>query len=259
MLSTPDVKQTSASQRQSSLEARSNQVMLKVQDLQVSYGAIRALKGISFDVLEGEVVTLIGANGAGKSTTLRSVFGLTDVRGGTIQFKGRNITGLRPHRVVTHGLALVPQERSIFPTLTVLENLEMGGYTMQRDVVRERAEKVFQRFPRLRERHRQKAGTLSGGERQMLAIGRGLMTDPDLLMLGEPSLGLAPMIVEAVFEQIQLIHASGTTVFLVEQNARRALSIADHAYLLELGRIRHQGNGQELLDDPEVQRAYLGG
>jgi branched-chain amino acid transport system ATP-binding protein len=240
-------------------DSRAGDVVLEICNLVAGYGRTEVLHGISMAVRAGEIVTMVGANGAGKSTTLRSIFGLTDVRGGTIQFKGRSITGLRPHRVVTHGLALVPQERSIFPTLTVLENLEMGGYTMHRDVVHERAEKVFQRFPRLRERHQQKAGTLSGGERQMLAIGRGLMTDPDLLMLDEPSLGLAPMIVEAVFEQIQLIHASGTTVFLVEQNARRALSIADRAYLLELGRIRHQGSGQELLDDPEVQRAYLGG
>jgi len=240
-------------------DSRTGDVVLEICNLVAGYGRTEVLHGISMAVRAGEIVTMVGANGAGKSTTLRSIFGLTDVRGGTIQFKGRDITGLRPHQVVTHGLALVPQERSIFPTLTVLENLEMGGYTMHRDVVRERAEKVFQRFPRLRERHQQKAGTLSGGERQMLAIGRGLMTDPHLLMLDEPSLGLAPMIVEAVFEQIQLIHASGTTVFLVEQNARRALSIADRAYLLELGRIRHQGSGLELLDDPEVQRAYLGG
>ncbi len=232
--------------------------ILEISRLVAGYGKSEVLHGINMTVRAGEIVTMVGANGAGKSTTLRSIFGLTDVRSGAITFNGRNITGLRPHRVVTRGLALVPQERSIFPTLTVQENLEMGGYTMGRGALQERTEKVFQRFPRLRERHRQKAGTLSGGERQMLAIGRGLMTDPALLMLDEPSLGLAPKIVEAVFEQILLIHQGGTTVFLVEQNARRALSIAHRAYVLELGQVRHQGSGRELLDDPEVQRAYLG-
>jgi branched-chain amino acid transport system ATP-binding protein len=231
---------------------------LEISSLSAGYGKSEVLHGISMAVGTGEVVTMVGANGAGKSTTLRSVFGLTDIRGGAITFNGQNIVGLRPHNIVTLGLALVPQERSIFPSLTVLENLEMGGYTMDHHRLGERTERVFGQFPRLRERHRQKAGTLSGGERQMLAIGRGLMTDPDLLMLDEPSLGLAPKIVEAVFEQIQLIHQSGTTIFLVEQNARRALSIADRAYVLELGHIRHQGSGRELLDDAEVQRAYLG-
>jgi len=180
------------------------------------------------------------------------------VRAGTILFKGQPLVGLPPHRIVTLGLALVPQERNVFPSLTVQDNLEMGGFTVDRETLQARTEQVFQRFPRLRERYRQKAGTLSGGERQMLAIGRGLMTSPDLLMLDEPSLGLAPKVVDVVFEQIQLIHASGTTVLLVEQNARRALSIADRAYVMELGQVRHQGSGRELLDDPEVQRAYLG-
>lgn len=240
-------------------DAQSGHVILDISDLAAGYGKSEVLHGVNMQVGAGEIVTMVGANGAGKSTTLRSIFGLTDVRAGAIRFKGQNIVGLRPHRVVTLGLALVPQERSTFPSLTVQENLEIGGYTMERDTLRERTEQIFERFPRLRERHRQKAGTLSGGERQMLAIGRGLMTDPDVLMLDEPSLGLAPKVVEAVFEQIQLIHASGTTVFLVEQNARRALSIAQRAYVLELGRIRHQGSGQQLLDDPEVQRAYLGG
>lgn len=239
--------------------AKPDNIILEINDLFAGYGKSEVLHGVSMEVGAGEIVTLVGANGAGKSTTLRSIFGLTDVRSGTIKFKGQGITGLRPHRVVTLGLALVPQERNVFPSLTVQENLEMGGYTMNGDKLQERTERVFERFPRLRERHRQKAGTLSGGERQMLAIGRGLMTAPELLMLDEPSLGLAPKIVEAVFEQIQLIHESGTTVFLVEQNARRALSIANRAYVLELGRIRHQGSGQELLNDPEVQRAYLGG
>jgi branched-chain amino acid transport system ATP-binding protein len=233
--------------------------VLEIRDLTAGYGKSEVLHGVSMEVAPGEIVTMVGANGAGKSTTLRSIFGLTDVRHGAIRFKGQDIVGLRPHHVVTLGLALVPQERGVFPSLTVYENLEMGGYTLRGDKLREHIEKVFVRFPHLKERLQQKAGTLSGGERQMLAIGRGLMTDPELLMLDEPSLGLAPKIVEAVFEQIQLIHESGTTIFLVEQNARRALSIADRAYVLELGQIRYHGGGQELLDDPEVQRAYLGG
>jgi branched-chain amino acid transport system ATP-binding protein len=233
--------------------------ILEFRDLVAGYGKSQVLHGVSMDVRAGEVVTMVGANGAGKSTVLRSIFGLTDVRSGVVRFKGQDITGARPHQVVAMGLAFVPQERSIFPSLTVYENLEMGGYTTSSDKVLENVEKVFQHFPWLKERYQQKAGTLSGGERQMLAIARGLMTEPELLMLDEPSLGLAPKIVETVFEQIQLIHESGTTIFLVEQNARRALSIADRAYVLELGQIRHQGTGQELLSDPEVQRAYLGG
>lgn len=234
-------------------------VILEFRDLEAGYGKSQVLYGVSMEVRAGEVVTMVGANGAGKSTLLRSIFGLTDIRSGVVRFKGQDITGARPHHLVALGLAFVPQERSIFPSLTVYENLEMGGYTMSGDKVLENIEKVFNRFPLLEERYQQKAGTLSGGERQMLAIARGLMTEPELLMLDEPSLGLAPKIVEAVFEQIQLIHESGTTIFLVEQNARRALSIADRAYVLELGQIRHQGTGQELLNDPEVQRAYLGG
>jgi branched-chain amino acid transport system ATP-binding protein len=234
-------------------------IVLQISQLVAGYAKSEVLHGVSMQVGAGEIVTMVGANGAGKSTTLRSIFGLTDIRGGAIKFNGRNLIGMQPHRIVSLGLSLVPQERSVFPSLSVQENLEVGGYTMKRDKVRERVERIFERFPRLRERHRQKAGTLSGGERQMLAIGRGLMTDPTLLMLDEPSLGLAPKVVEVVFEQIQLIHESGTTVFLVEQNARRALSIADRAYVLELGQIRYQGSGQELLNDVEVQRAYLGG
>lgn len=233
--------------------------ILEIRDLTAGYGQSEVLHGVSMEVGAGEIVTMVGANGAGKSTSLRSVFGLTDIREGTVRFRGQDITGLRSHHLVAFGLALVPQERSIFPSLTVYENLEMGGFTLRGEEVRVHIEKVFTRFPRLKERFRQKAGTLSGGERQMLAIGRGLMTDPELLMLDEPSLGLAPKIVEAVFEQIQLIHESGTTIFLVEQNARRALSIADRAYVLELGKIRYHGGGQELLGDPQVQAAYLGG
>ncbi len=232
--------------------------ILEIRNLVAGYGKSEVLLGVSMEIRAGEIVTLVGANGAGKSTTLRSIFGLTDIRSGAVKFKGRDITGLRSYHAVGLGLAFVPQERSVFPSLSVYENLEMGGYTLSRQKVQENIEKVFTRFPRLRERRGQQAGTLSGGERQMLAVGRGLMTDPELLMLDEPSLGLAPKIVEVVFEQIQLIHASGTTVFLVEQNARRALSIAHRAYVLELGRVRHQGTGEELLNNREVQRAYLG-
>jgi branched-chain amino acid transport system ATP-binding protein len=233
--------------------------MLESRDLVAGYGKSQVLHRVSMEVRAGEIVTMVGANGAGKSTVLRSIFGLTDIRSGVVRFKGQDITGARPHHIVAMGLAFVPQERSIFPSLTVYENLEMGGYTMSGDKVLENIQKVFQHFPRLKERYQQKAGTLSGGERQMLGIARGLMIEPELLMLDEPSLGLAPKIVETVFEQIELIHESGTTIFLVEQNARRALSIADRAYVLELGQIRHQGTGQELLSDPGVQRAYLGG
>lgn len=232
---------------------------LEVRNLSAGYGKSEVLHGVSMEIAAGEIVTMVGANGAGKTTSLRSVFGLTDIRRGSVRFKGQEITGLRPHHLVTRGLALVPQERSIFPSLTVCENLEMGGFALRGDALQRNIEKVYGRFPRLKERFRQKAGTLSGGERQMLAIARGLMTDPELLMLDEPSLGLAPMIVEALFEQIQLIHDGGTTIFLVEQNARRALSIADRAYVLELGKIRYHGGGKELLEDPQVQRAYLGG
>ncbi len=233
--------------------------ILEVSNLAAGYGKSEVLHGVSMEIAVGEIVTMVGANGAGKTTSLRSVFGLTDVRRGSVRFKGQVITGVRPHHLVTLGLALVPQERSVFPSLTVCENLEMGGFDLSGDALQENIEKVCGRFPRLKERFRQRAGTLSGGERQMLAIARGLMTDPQLLMLDEPSLGLAPMIVDAVFEQIQSIRESGTTIFLVEQNARRALSIADRAYVLELGKVRHHGGARELLEDPQVQRAYLGG
>ena len=233
--------------------------ILEVRSLLAGYGKSEVLHDVSMEVRAGEIVTMVGANGAGKSTTLRSILGLTDIRGGTVQFKGQDITGMRAHQIVPLGLAFVPQERSIFPSLTVYENLEMGGYIMPKEKVQGNIELAFERFPRLKERYQQQAGTLSGGERQMLAIARGMMTDPDLLMLDEPSLGLAPLIVADVFEQIQFIYELGTTVFLVEQNARRALSIADRAYVLELGHIRYEGTGQELLNDPDVQRAYLGG
>lgn len=237
-----------------------NEAVLTIRDLSTGYGASEVLHQVDLDVRRGEIVTMVGTNGAGKTTTLRSIFGLTDIRSGAIRFKGKNITGRQPHRLAAQGLAFVPQERSVFPSLSVYENLEMGGYALSSDdELAANIERVFERFPRLQERRTQKAGTLSGGERKMLAIGRGLMSSPELLMLDEPSLGLAPMLVADLFEQIKGINEDGTAVFVVEQNARRALSIADRAYVLELGRIRHEGTGQQLLDDPEVQRAYLGG
>ncbi len=232
--------------------------MLEIKNLVAGYGPSEVLHGISMEINDGEIVTLVGANGAGKSTTLRSIFGLTDIRSGQIAFQGENITGLKPHRIVHKGLAFVPQERSIFATLTVLENLEMGAYTVEADRVNDRIERVCERFPILRERRHQKAGTLSGGERQMLAMARGLMVDPALMLLDEPSLGLAPKIIEALFEQIQAINQAGTTIFLVEQNARRALALADRGYVLELGQIVSEGGGRELLEDEQVQKAYLG-
>jgi len=233
-------------------------IVLEIISLAAGYGKSEVLHGISLRIAAGEIVTLVGANGAGKTTTLRSIFGLTSIRGGEIRFKGRNVTGQAAHSLVRLGLAIIPQERNVFPSLTVYENLEMGGYSVAQTQLLENIERSFERFPRLKERRHQKAGTLSGGERQMLAICRGLMTNPQLLMLDEPSLGLAPKLVEAVFEQVELIQRSGTTVFLVEQNARRALSIASRAYILELGQIRYEGTGPELLGDPQVQRAYLG-
>jgi branched-chain amino acid transport system ATP-binding protein len=235
-----------------------NDTILTIRGLAAGYGKSEVLHGVDMEIRTGEIVTMVGANGAGKSTTLRSIFGLTTIRSGQIHFKGQDVAGRRPHALVGLGLAFVPQERSIFPSLTVYENLEMGGYTLGRDKVAANIETVLEQFPRLRERQMQKAGTLSGGERQMLAIGRGLMTEPDLLMLDEPSLGLAPMIVEAVFEEIKRIHGHGTTIFLVEQNARRALAVADRAYVLELGQVRHEGTGAQLLENRDVQRAYLG-
>jgi branched-chain amino acid transport system ATP-binding protein len=236
----------------------SNDPILTVRDLAAGYGKSEVLHGVNMAIKQGEIVTMVGANGAGKSTTLRSIFGLTTIRGGQIQFKGHDVIGRRSHELVGLGLAFVPQERSVFPSLTVYENLEMGGYSLSREKTAERIDVMFTHFPRLKERRQQKAGTLSGGERQMLAIARGLMTDPDLLMLDEPSLGLAPLVVADLFEEVQRVNAHGTTVFLVEQNARRALAIAHRAYVLELGEVRFEGAGSELLNNPDVQRAYLG-
>lgn len=232
--------------------------VLEIRNLVAGYGRIDVLHDVSMSVQQGEIVTMVGANGAGKSTTLRSIFGLTRIASGQILFEGKDMTGRKTHELATLGLAYVPQERSVFPTLTVMENLEMGAYAAPpRDIPR-RVEQVCRRFPILRERSNQKAGTLSGGERQMLAIARGLMAEPRLMLLDEPSLGLAPMVIAALFEQIQAINEAGTTILLIEQNARRALAIADRGYVMELGQIRYQGKGSDLLQDEQVQRAYLG-
>ena len=233
--------------------------LLEVKDLVVSYGGIEALKGISFSVDEGQIVTLIGANGAGKSTTLQTVSGLLHSRTGSIEFLGENLMGVPAHKVVAKGLAQVPEGRRVFLQMTVEENLEMGAYTRSGGDIDADLEKVYAYFPRLMERRRQIAGTLSGGEQQMLAMGRALMSRPKLLMLDEPSMGLAPILVEQIFKIIQTLHEAGTTILLVEQNAQAALSIADRGYVLETGKIVTSGTGTELLASPEIKKAYLGG
>lgn len=233
--------------------------MLKVDDINVFYGAIHAIKGISLEVNEGEIVTLIGANGAGKSTVLKTISGLLRTKTGGIQFLGENITSTAPHKIVESGLAHVPEGRRIFLQMTVQENLEMGAYTRPSGGIEAELEKVYVQFPRLLERRKQIAGTLSGGEQQMLAIGRALMSRPKLLMLDEPSMGLAPILVEQIFTIIQEMNKAGTTVLLVEQNAQMALSIADRAYVLETGSISISGTGQELSESDEIRKAYLGG
>ena len=231
--------------------------MLKIEDLRVNYGGIEAVKGISFEVPEGEIVTLIGANGAGKSTTLRTIAGLVKPASGRITFQGEEITGLSPDRIVSKGITLVPEGRHVFPDLTVLENLKIGAY-LRRDSIEEDLNKVYNLFPRLKERSWQAAGTLSGGEQQMLAVGRALMSRPKLMMLDEPSLGLAPLVVQDIFSIIREINRQGVTVLLIEQNANMALKIADLAYVLETGRITMSGTGAELLANEKVKEAYLG-
>ena len=233
--------------------------ILKVSDINVYYGAIHAIKGVSFEVNPGEVVTLIGANGAGKSTTLQTVSGLLHSRTGSIEFLGENLMGVPAHKVVAKGLAQVPEGRRVFLQMTVEENLEMGAYTRSGGDIDADLGKVYAYFPRLMERRRQIAGTLSGGEQQMLAMGRALMSRPKLLMLDEPSMGLAPILVEQIFKIIQTLHEAGTTILLVEQNAQAALSIADRGYVLETGKIVTSGTGTELLASPEIKKAYLGG
>ena len=233
--------------------------MLEVNDINVYYGSIHAIKGVSFSVEQGEIVTLIGANGAGKSTTLQTVSGLLHSRTGSIVFQGESISGVAPHKLVSKGLAQVPEGRRVFLQMTVEENLEMGAYTRPRSEIDAGIADVYQRFPRLKERHRQIAGTLSGGEQQMLAMGRALMSKPHLLMLDEPSMGLAPLLVEQIFDIIRELNRAGTTILLVEQNAQMALSIAHRGYVLETGRIVTSGTGQDLLVDDAVRKAYLGG
>lgn len=233
--------------------------MLKVNDINVYYGAIHAIKGVSFEVRDGEIVTLIGANGAGKSTILNTVSGLLHSKTGSIEFLDRSLAGIPAHKVVELGLAHVPEGRRVFLQMTVEENLEMGAYTQPKSTVAPGLERVYEQFPRLKERRRQIAGTLSGGEQQMLAMGRALMSGPKLLMLDEPSMGLAPILVEQIFSIIQSLHRAGTTILLVEQNAQMALSVADRGYVLETGKIVSSGTGRELLSDETVKKAYLGG
>ena len=233
--------------------------LLKVEDIHVYYGNIHAIKGISFEVNEGEIVTLIGANGAGKSTTLNTVAGLLKPRSGHVEFNGKSMAGVQASKVVSMGMALCPEGRRVFQQMTVRENLEMGGYTRPGSEIQGSLEDVFKRFPRLKEREKQVAGTLSGGEQQMLAMGRALMSKPKLLMLDEPSMGLAPILVEQIFDIIKELHASGTTILLVEQNAQMALSIADRAYVLGTGLITMSGAAEEVLADDRVRAAYLGG
>ncbi|MBQ8537945.1 MAG: ABC transporter ATP-binding protein [Clostridia bacterium] len=232
--------------------------MLKVEDINVYYGAIHAIKGISFEVHEDEIVTLIGANGAGKSTTLNTIAGLLKPRSGHITFDGKDLGSTPASKVVSQGMALCPEGRRIFQQMTVRENLEMGGYTRPAGEIAASLDDVFTRFPRLKEREKQIAGTLSGGEQQMLAMGRALMSKPKLLMLDEPSMGLAPILVEQIFDIIKELHAAGTTILLVEQNAQMALSVADRAYVLETGRISMEGKASDLLVNDDVRKAYLG-
>jgi branched-chain amino acid transport system ATP-binding protein len=233
--------------------------MLKVKDLKVNYGGIEALKGISFDVEQGQIVTLIGANGAGKSTTLRAISGLVKTASGAINFMGRDIIPFNAQQVVAEGIALVPEGRRVFSNLTVLENLKIGAYLRKdKDEIESGIEDIFQRFPRLKEREWQLAGTLSGGEQQMLAVGRAMMARPKLLMMDEPSLGLAPLVVRDIFAIIRELKGEGITILLIEQNANAALRCADQAYVLETGRITMQGTGEELLADQRVRDAYLG-
>ena len=233
--------------------------MLKVDNINVYYGSIHAVRGVSFEVNEGEIVTLIGANGAGKSTSLNTVSGLLGAKTGKIEFLGRDLHGIAPHKIVGLGLTQVPEGRRVFSQMTVEENLDMGAYTRASGEIKDSMADVYDRFPRLKERRRQLAGTLSGGEQQMLAMGRALMSHPKLLMLDEPSMGLAPILVDQIFEIIKELHASGVTVLLVEQNARMALSIADRAYVLETGKVALSGTGAELMASDKVREAYLGG
>ena len=231
--------------------------MITIEDLRVNYGGIEAVKGITFDVPEKEIVTLIGANGAGKSTTLRTISGLIKPAGGSIRFYNDDITGLSPDKIVARGITLVPEGRKVFPDLSVLENLKVGAY-LRKDNLQKDIDWVYELFPRLKERSWQAAGTLSGGEQQMLAVGRALMSRPKLMMMDEPSLGLAPLIVKGIFDIIKEINRQGVTILLVEQNANMALHTANTAYVLETGRLTMKGAGKELLNNDAIKKAYLG-
>ena len=234
--------------------------MLSVKDLDVYYGMIHAIKGISFDVKKGEIVTLIGANGAGKTTILKSLSGMLKVKNGQVNYDGKDILTTEPHKIVGSGLAHVPEGRRVFAEMTVEDNLELGGFTDKNKAkVKQGFENAYEKFPRLFERRKQIAGTLSGGEQQMLAIGRALMSQPKIILMDEPSMGLAPILVQQIFDIIQEINKSGTTVLLVEQNANMALSVADRAYVLETGKIVLSGKAKELLGNDEIKKAYLGG
>ena len=235
--------------------------LLEVKDLEVYYGVIRALKGISFEVNKGEIVTLIGANGAGKTTTLQSIIGLIPTRGGSVTYNGKDITKTPCHKLVHLGMSQVPEGRRIFQELTVYENLLMGAYSRKQSKAefKKDVEDIYKRFPRLEERKNQIASTLSGGEQQMLAMGRALMSHPEIILLDEPSMGLAPIFVEQVFDIIKTLKEAGTTILLVEQNAKKALEIADRAYVLETGAITASGTGKELAASDEIKKAYLGG
>ena len=232
--------------------------ILQVNDLHVYYGSIHAVKGVSFEVNEGEVVTLIGANGAGKSTVLNTVSGLLHPKHGSVVFEGKDLKGVPAHKIVEHGLAQVPEGRHVFLQMTVEDNLEMGAYTQPNSTIEAGIADVYERFPRLKERRKQIAGTLSGGEQQMLAMGRALMSKPRIILMDEPSMGLSPIFVNEIFDIIREVSESGTTVLLVEQNAKKALSIADRAYVLETGSITMDGKAEDLLNDEAVQKAYLG-
>lgn len=233
--------------------------MLEVKDLQVSYGMIQAIKGISFEVNQGEVIALIGANGAGKTTILHTVTGLLAPKAGSIMFEGQDITKVPAHKIVSMGMAHVPEGRRVFAQLSVYDNLKMGAYTRKdKNEIEESLEMVYKRFPRLEERKNQMAGTLSGGEQQMLAMGRALMSKPKIILMDEPSMGLSPIFVNEIFNIIQDVSASGTTVLLVEQNAKKALSIADRAYVLETGNIALEGDAKVLMNDDSIKKAYLG-
>ena len=233
--------------------------MLEIKDLEVYYGMIQAIKGISFEVNEGEVIALIGANGAGKTTILHTISGLIAPKKGSIVFEGQELTKIPAHKIVENGLAQVPEGRRVFPSLTVLENLKLGAYTRKdKKEIEDTLKMVYERFPRLEERKNQPAGTLSGGEQQMLAMGRALMSNPRIILMDEPSMGLSPIFVNEIFDIIKKVSASGTTVLLVEQNAKKALSIADRGYVLETGKIVKEGKASDLLNDEAVKKAYLG-